>query len=196
MAYGLVVFLIVCVAYVLFLNVKGEPAFVFGYSAMWVKTPSMEPVIPEKSYILVQKIDAKDVKKGDIIVFYSDDPTLNNSLNTHQVVGIVKGDDGKTEFITKGKNNPNNDLYTAKADKVVGKYQRKLPVMTSFGRFLSTAVGITVMLFIILLVTLATFIPGMIESIRKKSKNAAIDEITQDELEKLKSRESENRDEE
>ena len=79
--YVLVAILTIFVAVVLFLNLSGKTVFIFGRSAMWVKTQSMEPTIPEKSYILVREATAEDVEEGDVIVFKSDDPELRGAMN-------------------------------------------------------------------------------------------------------------------
>lgn len=185
-AYAVVGLLMLCIAFVLFSNLSGNILFIGGKSAMWVKTESMEPVIPQKSYILVQKATAADVKEGDVIIFRSDDPSLKNALNTHRVVEIV---DGGREFVTKGDNNIAADSYTAKADKIVGIYRKRLPVLSFLGRFLSTAGGITVMAILMLAIILISFLPDITEGMRKKEevkKQAEIDRLVQAEIEKLK----------
>ncbi len=187
-SYSIVAIIVLCTVYVLYFNLKDKPAFFFGHSAMWVKTQSMEPVIPAKSYILVKKAKAEDVRVGDIIVFYSDDPTLRNSLNTHKVIGTTKGQDGKTEFITKGVKNYAKDKVNARADKVVGIYERRLPILSAFGRFLSKPEGITITMILIAVIMFATFLPSVIESIRERSKKAQMDALLKSEVEKLKSR--------
>ena len=184
-AYTLVAILTVCVAIILFLNLSGKTVFLFGRSAMWVKTDSMDPVIPEKTYILVREATAADVQVGDVIVFKSDDPALNGALNTHRVREILN--DG-AEYVTKGDNNLAIDKQTAKAGNIVGIYERNLPVMSFFGRFLSTTGGITVIALLIFLMILITFLPDVLAASRAKSKKNQIDAIIQDEIDKLKAK--------
>ena len=50
-------------------KVSASPIFLFNKTAMWVMTESMDPTIPPKTYILVEKASADDVQEGDIIVF-------------------------------------------------------------------------------------------------------------------------------
>ena len=187
--YVLVAILTIFVAVVLFLNLSGKTVFIFGRSAMWVKTQSMEPTIPEKSYILVREATAEDVEEGDVIVFKSDDPELRGAMNTHRVVEVI-GD--HAEFVTKGDNNPGRDKQTARAKNIVGIYERNLPVMSFFGRFLSTSGGITVIVVIILGMVVATFLPDVLGAMRERSKKAQIDAIIKDEIDKLKSGENPN----
>ena len=184
-AYVVVGILIIAVAAILFLNLSGKTVFIFGRAAMWVKTESMEPVIPEKSYILVHEATAQDVKVGDVIVFKSDDPALNGALNTHRVIAI---ENGGAEFVTQGDNNLARDKQTAKAGNIVGIYERNLPVMSFFGRFLSTTFGITVIVLLIFVMILVTFLPDILAAVRARSKKAQIDAIIQDEIDKLKAK--------
>ena len=184
-AYVVVALLIVAVAVILFLNLSGRTVFIFGRSAMWVKTESMEPVIPEKSYILVREATGADVKVGDVIVFKSDDPALQGALNTHRVIAV---ENGGAEFVTQGDNNLARDKQTAKAGNVVGIYERNLPVMSFLGRFLSTPFGITVIVLLIFVMVVLTFLPDVLAAVRARSKKAQIDAIIQDEIDKLKSK--------
>ena len=161
--------------------------FVFKRTSMWILTPSMEPAIPAKSFILVQKIDAKDVKVGDVIVFYSDDPALKGNLNTHRVTEII-GDN--QEFKTKGDNNYAEDAYTAKAQNVVGVYKKNLPFLTVIGRIFMTPVGAAVGIFVLAALAFATYLPDVIAAARKKSgkddDKKRIDELIAQEVKRLK----------
>ena len=188
--YSILGLMVVAIVYILFLNLSGKPVFIFGKAVMWVKTNSMEDTIPAQSYIFVNKATGDDVAIGDVIVFYSDDPVLNGELNTHRVVGYAKN--GR-DFITKGDNNPEKDTVPARADAVIGIYSRNLPVMSFFGRFLSTAFGITVMAMILFLITLITFLPDIVSSIRQKQDETHkqdMEELIKKEVERLKAEEA------
>ena len=182
-AYTVTALLIILVSVALYFNISGKAFFVCGRALMWVKTASMESVIPQQSYILVKEIDAKEVKVGDVIVFYSDDADIYGKLNAHRVVDITA--DGN-EFVTRGDNNGKNDDVTAKAQKVVGVYSTNLPFLSAIGRFLSTALGITVMIILIFGINLAVFLPEVFEYQKKKMKKAQIDSLIKEEVQKLK----------
>ena len=187
--YVLVGALAVFIAFVLFSNLSGKTVFIGGKTAMWVKTGSMEPEIPARSYILVEKSDAKNIKVGDVIIFRSDDPSIYGSLNAHRVVEILA--DGR-EFLTKGDHNPAPDNYTAKASSVLGVYKKKLPVLSSFGRFFLTPIGITITIIFVLAMILPVYLPDIIAAFREKNKKTAagakqakIDELVKEEIERL-----------
>lgn len=155
-------------------RVSASPVFLFRKTAMWLMTESMDPTIPPRTYILVEKATADDVEVGDIIVFRSTDPRINGHFNTHRIVE-KDGD----RIVTKGDHNTADDgPYSAKAENVVGKYVKSLPVLTFLGRIVMTPLGFTVLL-ILFLATLALGVaPDFKSAMREKEK--------EDEIEKQK----------
>ena len=113
-------------------KMSGKVPSVFGYSVINIISGSMEDEIPKGSYILIKKTDAENVRQGDIICFYSTDPSIYGMPNTHRVVEepIIK--DGKIEFVTKGDASPVNDTETAKGDRLIGVYVKSLDGLTAF----------------------------------------------------------------
>ncbi len=162
--YILLAAIFIAIVFVYVSNRQGEPFFVFDKSIVWVMSQSMEPEIPRQSYILVEKADPNEVAVGDVILFYSDDPTLAGNMNTHRVVEIV---DGGKEFVTRGDNNLKNDDYTAKAEKVIAVYKGNLPWLTMVGRFMATPIGLIITIFSIFAVIFLLYYPDM-----KKAKKA------------------------
>ncbi|MEI3222261.1 MAG: hypothetical protein V8S01_09650 [Dorea sp.] len=53
----------------------------------------MEPTYGVDTMILVKKTDPSEIKEGDVISFYSSDPTLDGAVNTHRVVSIAGEED-------------------------------------------------------------------------------------------------------
>lgn len=114
----------------------GRVPSIFNYSIMNIISGSMEDEIPKDSYILIKKIDAEDVKCGDIICFYSDDPKIYGMPNTHRVVeDPIITDDG-IEFVTKGDASPIRDSVTAKGDRLIGVHVKNLDGLTAFSNLL------------------------------------------------------------
>jgi signal peptidase I len=91
-----------------------------GYSLFSVATGSMEPTIESNSLILVKQVEPEELMVGDIISFYSKDPSLDGAVNTHRIVAIEQ-DDEHYYFTTKGDANNVNDQYTTMEDDLVGK---------------------------------------------------------------------------
>ena len=133
---------------------SGKVFFLGDKAMVWVLTGSMEEQIPASSYVCIKKADASEVKVGDVITFYSDDPSLRGGLNTHRVVEIVGGGE---EFVTKGDNNNINDRVTAKADKIVGIYHRNMPFMTLVGRAFQSKIGLICIIGVAVAISVAVF---------------------------------------
>lgn len=108
---------------------KGEVPSVFGLSIIEVTTGSMEDKIPAGTHVLIVKTPADKIKINDIICFYSDDPEIKGYLNTHRVVKDPIITENGIEFVTKGDAALEEDEYTAKGDKLVGKYLINLDFM-------------------------------------------------------------------
>ena len=130
--------------------------FVANRSTIWVMTDSMEDQIPERSYIQIRKITPSEIQVGDIITFYSDDPMLKGQLNTHRVVEIAE--DGKS-YVTRGDNNIGDDKYPARADAVVGVYEKNLPLVSVVGRAVQSRTGL-ICIFVLMIVLITVSFAG------------------------------------
>ena len=104
---------------------KGKVPEVFGYSFLQVATGSMEPTIPTGVLVIMRETDADAINVGDIICFYSTDPTIEGMPNTHRVVEI-QDDNGSPLFITQGDASDTPDAYPVKPAQLVGRYVRHL----------------------------------------------------------------------
>jgi len=98
---------------------SGQVPSFLGYSVFHVVTGSMEPSIPVDSLLVVRQVDVEEVEVGDIITFYSRDPALGGSPNTHRVAAIEEDEDG-IRFVTRGDANPVDDEYTTGAAELIG----------------------------------------------------------------------------
>ena len=132
-----VVLLALLLVNILGAKMTGNVPSVFGYSIMNIVSGSMEDEIPKGSYILIKKIDPEDVKREDVICFYSTDPTIYGMPNTHRVVEDPIKTDSGYEFVTRGDANHQNDKVNAEGDRLIGIYVKNLDGLTSFSEFLS-----------------------------------------------------------
>ena len=118
-------------------KIRGEVPSVFGYSVMNIVSGSMENKedpeagIPVGSYILIKRTDPERIKRGDIICFYSSDPSILGYPNTHRVVEDPIVTDEGIEFVTKGDANILPDDYNAKGGKLLGRYVCRLDAITA-----------------------------------------------------------------
>lgn len=102
------------------LTPAGQVPQIFGFSVFRVMTGSMEPEIPEDSMLLVRKTPPEEIKEGDVISFFSPDPTLEGAVNTHRVQRVEQHD-GDIWFTTKGDANAQEDSRPVSGQMVVGK---------------------------------------------------------------------------
>lgn len=165
-------------AFVMIGRMTDKPIFIFGKTAVWVVTPSMEPEIPERSFILIEKVEGSEVKVDDVIMFRSSDPDLKGGFNTHRVIEVKEN-----EFITKGDHNMVEDIYPALKSNVVGRYVRVLPVLSALMRFFSTPFGMVALAILLLGLFAAMFVPDLVRKNREKT--AKENEIYEQEKQKL-----------
>ena len=98
----------------------GEAPTVFGWQILRITTGSMAPTYPTDTMVFVRKVDPADVEPGDVISFYSSDPGLDGSLNTHRVVEVREEGDHYI-YVTKGDANNARDQYDADSRRLLGK---------------------------------------------------------------------------
>ncbi len=159
--------LVVLLVSVLGAKFRGEVPKIFGYSIMRVISGSMEDEIPTGMYILVKECEPDSIKKGDIISFYSDDPTIYGMPNTHRVIEDAILTDKGYEFITRGDANLQKDAFTAKEDKLIGKHVANLTWLTAFSNFL----GGNAMFVILVILQAATVAIVVLTALRKGDEN-------------------------
>lgn len=120
---------------------KGSTAFVFGYSAMWVQTGSMEPTIAARSAILVMRPDPENPPQvGDVISYICRDPSseVYGALITHRIVAEVPGG-----YRTKGDSPlATEDALTVSLGDIQAVYIKNLPIVSFFSRLFSTWLGL------------------------------------------------------
>lgn len=187
-AVALLVAILLFLVYFIIVSAMGGIPSVFGYSMLRIVTPSMEPTIPVGTYILISSTEAEDIREGDIITFYTDDPnpTIAGYTVTHRVKSVTVGTDGSYEFETKGDNNPSSDAYPARGETVFGVYKRTLFVMTALGNLFRTKTGFVV----------AVLIPGLflmqygVRDITKQMKKNRMNALVAAEVEKMKKEKS------
>lgn len=187
------VFLGICViftVYVMISSMNGKVVDVFGKSVLRVVSGSMEPSLYEGDYILVEKIPCDQLKKGDIITFYSTDKSIYGMPNTHRIIAI--NDDGS--FVTKGDANINADEEVVTPDKVIGKYSGKIRFLRWLGSFTSlkklVLLGVIILILIMAVYELRTIIKvgRMSEDEKKKIYDKKKEKLIREAIEKEKQR--------
>ena len=168
---------------------SGEAPNILGHYVFRVMTGSMEPEIPTDSIIVVKETELSRIEPDDIISYYSDDPQLDGTVNTHRVVSVEQEGE-EYIFITKGDANALPDQYPAQGKKVRGKV---VFISYSLGvvvNFLSSPIAFVLLIILPLLCIFISNLVRMVSSARKLMKEeeeAAVREA----LEELKRRKQE-----
>ena len=147
---------------------SGEAPNIFGYSVFRVLTGSMEPAIETDSLILVRRIDPSEIKKDDIISFYSQDPSHGGAVNTHRVVSAEQ--DGELwYYTTKGDANQVADKYIVTSNDLIGKV-----IFTShaLGLFVRLLANPLIFIPVILLPLFMILLSNLIRTVRLAKKMA------------------------
>ena len=87
---------------------------VFSYRVYTVLSGSMEPTIPVGAQVVVVKVDAAQIRVGDIITF--DRPNNPGVLITHRVIAVEPDGKGGSQWITKGDHNSIPDSWRIPAN--------------------------------------------------------------------------------
>lgn len=145
------VFLVIFVLFTLASRIMGNTPSVFGFYIFRVSSDSMEPTLMVGDVILVQKADAEDIQKNDIITYKSRDGSMYGRDVTHRVVAEPFEKNGTYHYQTQG------DADGAPLDKAItyeqveGKYVRTLNVIGKVYGFICTPVGVCVFIGVIVL---------------------------------------------
>ncbi len=170
---GVIWWLFVSLLAIILINIfsakmSGRVPSVFGYSVMNIVSGSMEDEIPKDSYILIKRIDPAEVKKDDIICFYSTDPVIYGLPNTHRVAEEPIFKDGSYYFVTRGDANSVDDKVLAEGDKLIGIYVKNLDGVTALSRALEGNTLIVIISVIMVLMT-GMVVYTAVSSSRKKN---------------------------
>ena len=105
--------------------------------AIGILSDSMSPLLNAGDYIVYDNANINSIKENDFIVFtYAFDNRPNELsddklVTVHRVVKIID-DNNEVSLITRGDNNSENDKYHVTKENFIGKYNHKLPMISSF----------------------------------------------------------------
>lgn len=96
-----------------------------GSTPMTVLTNSMVPNYPPGTLIIVQPIDAQDIRLGDAITYQIE--SGRPEVVTHRVIAISNSSDGAVNFTTQGDNNGSADPAPVQPVQIKGKVWYSVP---------------------------------------------------------------------
>ena len=190
----LVIAAAVFVLLVVLLTSPGKPPSIMGYTVLRITTGSMAPAYDVDTMIVVKKAEPSQIREGDVITFYSTDPALEGSLNTHRVVSISREGDGYV-YVTKGDNNNVVDAYDVPSENFLGKVVGSSMIL---GKLSSLCANPLVFIPIILVPLAIILISNLVRTVTytrklmKDEERAAIEEALQQLREKKQKEQSDD----
>ena len=97
---------------------------VFNVKPLVIASNSMLPKIRKGDIVIIKDIDVNKIKKGDVIRY-----KMDGYYVVHRVVLIRTDEKGKREFVTKGDNNNDVDLFAVKEYQVDGIVKLDIPYL-------------------------------------------------------------------
>ncbi len=141
-----IIIAVVC-TYISFVTTSGNGVpSILGLRLLSIQTNSMADTINYGDLIIDTAVKAEDIRKGDIITYWT---IINGErvLNTHRVVEIYDGG-GFLIFETKGDANTSADPLTVHERELVGQYWFKIPGLGKVFDYLQTPTGFLIVVVI------------------------------------------------
>lgn len=114
----------------------------FGYKAFIVLSDSMSKTdFDAGDLVLVKEVDPSTLKEGDIIAYSSQNEENYGATVTHKIRRLTTDANGNPGFVTYGTTTDTDDETVVTYPFVLGKYQKHIPKVGTFFRFLKTTPG-------------------------------------------------------
>ena len=113
-----------------------------------VTSESMKPTLERGDLLVLQARPEENISLGDIIVFWMD--WYPDSPIVHRVVEILKDQDGGRRFVTKGDNNPSNDIGERTIEDLLGVVVLRISLIGHVSLFLQSTVGFLTFVIVII----------------------------------------------
>ena len=149
------------------------PSF-FGWKPFIVLSGSMETQIMTGDIAVVKEIDTNNLKENDIIAFKDNE----DIIITHRIVEIIREDDGKVKYKTKGDNNNIEDDGYVYPEQVEGIYKFRVGKLGNLSLFIQTPVGMVVCISIpLIMLLLIQWVDSAKEKKYKSSREQEIEDL-------------------
>ncbi len=160
-------------------KIKGTKPFISLYT---IVSPSMEPTIMVYDVIIDTKVsDTTELKKGDIITFYSNTIDTGGYTVTHRIEDIYESN-GVKYYTTKGDNNLESDSGIITRENIVGKVKFIIPSVGKIQMFITSRAGWALIILIPALGIILIDIKKLIKIFRIKEQIEEIPDIKEVEL--------------
>lgn len=124
---------------IVLMTTPGKPPQIMGYTVLRITTGSMAPTYGIDTMVIVKDTKASKIQEGDVISFYSTDPSLDGAVNTHRVVEVHE-ENGARTFVTKGDKNNVVDAYDVEEKYLIGKVVYASKLLGKLSRLVSNPI--------------------------------------------------------
>ena len=124
---------------IVLMTTPGKPPQIMGYTVLRITTGSMAPTYGIDTMVIVKDTKASEIQEGDVISFYSTDPSLDGAVNTHRVVEVHE-ENGARTFVTKGDENNVVDAYDVEEKYLIGKVVYASKLLGKLSRLVSNPI--------------------------------------------------------
>ncbi len=147
----LLIVLIIIVIAVFLTRASGGVPELFGYQVYRISSGSMSPVLEVGDVILSHKVDADEIKVGDIITYLGDEGNYDGMLITHSVITAPHSSGGDTVLSTQGVAEGAIPDPEISFSQVKGKYITKLSFLNKAYTFFLSPTGLIIFILIIMI---------------------------------------------
>ena len=167
--YVLIGLFVVCLAIVVIQRVRGQVPTLFNHSVFIIITDSMTPELKPGDVILVEHVNANEIKQGDYVTYNGVTGEYSGKIITHKVVQEPSIIDGKYYYQTQGikMGAPLDPIISE--DELIGRCVTKLTVVTFFYKIFSNIFGF---IFLIVIPLVGMLVMQFIQLINDKDTEA------------------------
>ena len=139
---------------------------VFGYRTYVIITSSMKPYLEIGDVIVIKKVPFNSIKEGDIVTYLGKESDFKGKIVTHLVKSVIKDEEGKYIFYTKG-NLTNMVDPAVYEEQIYGKLVYRMYLISLISKLIRSKFGFVILIFIPLVIILVR----QLYSIKKEVKN-------------------------
>lgn len=141
----------------------------FGFEVFTVLSGSMEPEIHTGSIVYVKKIDAEDIKEGDVITYMISD----DAKSTHRVTEVIKDEPTQInptgyKYMTKGDANASEDGAPVIYANVIGEVKFSIPLLGYVANYIQNPPGMYVAIAGGIILLILIFLPEILSDDKNK----------------------------
>lgn len=140
------VFIVALAAVILVQRVSNNKLSIGGIQIFTVVSESMVPKYNVFDMLIAKKVEAKDLKVGDDLVYIGKVGSFKDKIVTHEIINIGSKN-GKYEFVTKGIANDIEDPLVSE-DQIYGKVIYKTKFLSWCSKLINSLYGFYFIIFV------------------------------------------------